>query len=321
MARMLAMFATLLLAVGMPVLAQESWPSRPVRVVVPSSPGGGTDAFARVLSLGLTESLKQPFVVENRPGGSGNIGAETVAKAAPDGYTMLVTANASIAIGPALHRKLGFDVFRDFIPVSRGVTTPLVLVAHPSLPAKSAGELVALGTRDPNRITYGSAGTATPTHLGLRRFEEVSGAKFVHVPYKGVGAGYKDLLSGEIKFMFPDLATAYPHIRAGKVNALVITERHRLVPTVPTFAEAGFPGVEFEGYFGVLMPAGTSPAIVERLSGEIAKAMRAPAVAERLDALALIPIFDTPADFAVRLRREQAFWAGLVKRNGIVAED
>ncbi len=301
--------------------AQDAWPSRPVRVVVPSSPGGGTDVYARVLSQGLSEALKQQFVVDNRPGGSGNIGAEIVAKAAPDGYTMLVSANASIAINPVLHRKLPFDVDRDLAPVARGVSAPLVLIVHPSLPAKTLAELVELGKRDPNKIPFGSAGTGTPTFLGMRRFEEVSGARFLHIPYKGVGAGYKDLLSGEIKFMLPDIATAIPHIRSGKLTALVVNERHALLPNTPTFAEAGFPGVEIEGFFSVLLTGGSPRPIIERLAVEVAKVMRVPAIAERLHGLALVPVFDTPDDFAAKLKKEREGWAALIKRNNIVVED
>ncbi|MFM9887165.1 MAG: Bug family tripartite tricarboxylate transporter substrate binding protein [Burkholderiales bacterium] len=301
--------------------AQDAWPSRPVRVVVPSSPGGGTDVYARVLSQGLSEALKQQFVVDNRPGGSGNIGAEIVAKAAPDGYTMLVSANASIAINPVLHRKLPFDVDRDLAPVTRGVSAPLVLIIHPSVPAKSLAELVELGKREPNKIAFGSAGTGTPTFLGMRRFEEVSGARFLHIPYKGVGAAYKDLLSGEIKFMLPDVATAIPHIRSGKLTALVVNERHPLLPNTPTFAEAGFPGVEIEGFFSVLLTGGSPRPIIERLAVEVAKVMRVPAIAERLHGLALVPVFDTPDDFAAKLKKEREGWAALIKRNNIVVED
>ncbi len=302
-------------------LAQEPWPSRPVRVVVPSSPGGGTDVYARVLSQGLSEALKQQFVVDNRPGGSGNIGAEIVAKAPPDGYTMLVSANASIAINPVLHRKLPFDVDRDLAPVSRGVSAPLVLIMHPSVPAKSLAELVALGKREPGKIAFGSAGTGTPTFLGMRRFEEVSGARFLHIPYKGVGAAYKDLLGGEIKFMLPDVASAIPHIRSGKLMPLAVNEPHALLPNVPTFAEAGFPGVEIEGFFSVLLTGGSPRPIIERLAAEVAKVMRVPAVAERLHGLALVPVFDTPDDFAAKLKKEREGWAVLIKRNNIVVED
>jgi tripartite-type tricarboxylate transporter receptor subunit TctC len=313
--------ATAVAALPVAVHAQDSWPSRPVRVVVPSSPGGGTDVYARVLSQGLSEALKQQFVVDNRPGGSGNIGAEIVAKAAPDGYTMLVSANASIAINPVLHRKLPFDVDRDFAPVSRGVSAPLVLIVHPSLQVKTLAELVELGKREPNKIPFGSAGTGTPTFLGTRRFEEITGTRFVHIPYKGVGAGYKDLLSGEIKFMLPDVATALPHIRSGKLIALAVNERHPLLPNTPTFAEAGIPGVEIEGFFSVLLTGGSPRPIVERLAVEVAKVMRTPAIAERLHGLALIPVFDSPDDFAAKLRKEREGWAALIKRNNIVVED
>jgi tripartite-type tricarboxylate transporter receptor subunit TctC len=300
----------------------EPWPARPVRFVVPSSPGGGTDTFARLLAQALGDALRQQFVVENRPGGSGNVGAGVAAKAAPDGYTFLVSANPALSVNPSLYRNLPYNAERDFAPVARGVTAPMVLVAHPSLPAKTLAELVALGKKDAGKIPYGSAGTGSPTYLGVRVLEEATGAKFVHVPYKGVGQAYQDLLGGQIRFLLPDVASALGHIRAGKVVPLAVDRPTPTLPGVPTFAQAGVGNMEqvFTS-FSVVAPAGTPAPIVQRMGAEIVKAMKSPALAEKLEAQALVPVFDTPAEFGASLARERANWASFIARNGIVAED
>ena len=299
--------------------AQDAWPTKPVKLVVPSSPGGGTDAYGRVLALGLTETLGQQVVVENRPGASGNIGAELVARSAPDGSTLLVSANASISIGPHLYKNLSFDVERDFVPIARGVRAPLAFCVQPSIPAKTLAEFLALGKREPDKYAHGSAGNASPTYLGVRMLEELSGARFLHVPYKGMGQAYQGFLGGAIHFMLPDVATSLPHIRSGKATPLAVTDKTRHVPNVPTLAEAGFP-LDIPGTFSVLAPAATPPAIVQRISAEVLKAMRLPSIAEKLDGLALIPIFDTPAEFAAALKKEREMWGAVIRRNGITAE-
>src|SRR5712671_93497 len=252
------LLAVALLVVGFGVQAQESWPSRPVKLIVPSSPGGGTDVFARILAQALSEGLKQQFVVDNRPGASGNIGAAAVAKAAPDGYTFLVSAN------PALYRNLPYDAERDFAPVARGVMAPMVFVVHPSVKAESLADLVALSKKE--RLAFGSAGTGSPTFLGVRMLEEKSGAKFTHVPYKGVGPAFQDLLGGQIQFLFPDIASAISHVRAGKLRALAVTQKSALLPGTPTLAEAGYP-LEVFTSFSVVAPAGTPAPVVQRFAG------------------------------------------------------
>lgn len=300
--------------------AQDAWPTRPVRLVVPSSPGGGTDAYARVLAQGLGEILGQQIVVENRPGASGNIGAEVVVKAASDGYTLLVSANASIAIGPHLYKNLSFDVERDLVPIARGARGPVAICVQASFPVRTMAELLAAGKREPDKWSYGSPGTGTPIYLGIRILEETSGAKFLHVPYKGMGQVYQGFLSNSIQFMFPDVASALPHIRAGKAIPLAVSERIKALPNVPTFAELGLPSMIDLASFSVLGPAALPPAIVQRISAEVLRVMKVPAVAERLDALVLIPVFDTPAEFAASLKKEREMWGALIKRNGITAE-
>jgi len=318
MRRLIAML-TLALA-ALPGLAQETWPARPVKLVVPSSPGGGTDAYARIIAQALGDATKQQFVVDNRPGASGGIGAQAVAKAPPDGYTLLISANAAIAINPALYKNLPFDAERDFVPVTRGVMAPMVIAAFPGAGYKTLGDLVEAGKRAPESIAYGSAGGGSPPYLGVRMLEEATGAKFVHVPYKGVGPAYVDLLAGRIKFIFTDLATVQQHIAAGRAVALAMNERTSLAPGVPSIAEAGWPKVEMWTSFSAMAPAGTPAALVARINEQIGAVMKTPAVAERLRAQALVPVFDTPAQFATAIKAERELWAAFVRRNNISAE-
>jgi len=303
------------------VFAQEAWPARPVRFVVPSSPGGGTDTYARLLAQALTDSLKRQFVVENKPGASGNIGADIVAKSAPDGYTFLLSANPALTVNPSLYKNLSYNVERDFVPVARGVVAPQVIVVASSVPAKTMAEFIVLAKREPGRLAYGSAGSGSTTYLGVRQLEETAGIKFLHIPYKGMGQAYQDLLGGQIKFMFPDVASVLGHIKSGKAVPLAVTERTELLPGVPTLAEAGLSGVDATSSFSVVAPTGTPAAIVQRLSAEINKAMKAPALAEKLQAQALNAVFDTPEVFAVSLKKERDGWAAFIKRNGIVLEE
>ena len=315
----LTITAAMLLA--LPVVAQEVWPARSVRVVVPSSPGGGTDIYARLISHALSDAFKQPFVVDNKPGASGNIGAEAAAKARPDGYTFLVSASPSLIINPSLYKNLPYSAERDFVAISRGVVSPYVICIHPSVQARSLADLLALGKREPGTLPFGSAGIGSATYLGVRVLEEASGARFLHVPYKGLGPAYKDLLGGQIKFMLADLASALPHIRGGKALALAVSERTSALPGAPTLAEAGLPGVEIgSSFFGVVAPTGTPSAIVQRMSVEIVKAMKSPQLAEKLEAQAYIPIFDTPELAAAAMKREREAWASFIKKHAIVPE-
>src|SRR3979490_87867 len=255
--------------------AQEAWPARPVKLIVPSSAGGGTDVYARILAQALGESLKQQFIVDNRPGASGNIGAAAAAKSAADGYTFLVSANPALAVNPRLYKELPYNAGPDFTP-----------------------------------------GTGSPTFLGVRMLEEGTGARFTHVPYKGVGAAYADLLGGQVQFLFPDVASAISHLKAGKLRTLAITQATEVLPGTPTFAEAGLP-LEVITSFSVVAPAGTPTPIVQRIAGEIGRAMRSTPVAEKLEAQVLVPVFDTPEQFAASLKKERDGWADFIRRNGI----
>jgi tripartite-type tricarboxylate transporter receptor subunit TctC len=295
--------------------AQGDWPSKPVKLVVPSSPGGGTDFFARLLAQALTDSLKQQFIVENRPGASGNIGAQAVASARPDGYTFLVASNSSIAINQFLIKNATFNVERDLVGVSRGVMAVNVLVVNPSIGAESLSEFVALAKKQPGSFAFGSAGTGSSPYLGVRMMEEVAGLKFVHVPYKGTGPAYQDLIAGQIQFMYTDLASALPHVKSGKVKVLAVDRKTVLLPETPTFAEAGWTSFDSPISFSVLAPAAVPKAFLERLATEVGNALRT--LAPRLEQQALVPVFDTPAEFAASLAKERAAWSAFIARNAI----
>ncbi|MGZ5062734.1 MAG: Bug family tripartite tricarboxylate transporter substrate binding protein [Usitatibacter sp.] len=296
--------------------AQENWPSRPVKLVVPSSPGGGTDVFARLLAVALTDAMGQQFIVENRPGASGTVGAQAVASAPRDGYTFLVAANASIAINPAFLTNPGYE--RDLAPVGRGVMAVNVLVVNPATGIRDLDDLVARAKKQPETLAFGSAGTGTSLYLGVRMIEEAGGVKFLHVPYKGIGPAYQDLLAGRLQFMYTDLASAIPYVSAGRIKALAVDRKTPLLPNVPTFAEAGWPTIDSPTSFSVMAPSGVAPAVLQKMASEVAKALKM--LAPRLEQQALVPVFDTPAEFAVDLARERAHWASFIKRNGITAD-
>ena len=302
-----------------PALAQ-SYPSHAVRVMVGFAPGGPNDIIARAYGARLGETFGQPFVVENRTGAGGNLAAEAVARAAPDGYTLALGSTGPSAVNPSLYKNLPYNAERDFIPVARGVVAPLVICVHPSVPARTLAELVALGKRDPGKLSFGSAGTGSPTFLGIRMLEEVSGAKFLHVPFKGIGNMMPSLLGGQLSFAFPDAAVALAHIRAGRLIPLAIIEHAPQLPKVPTFAEAGFPGLEIYSSFSVAAPSGTPAAIVQRMSAEIVRAMKSPGLAAKLEHETLIPVFDTPELFAAHLKKERAAWEAVIRRNAIVPD-
>ena len=287
MQRILSVLTALVFAGCSRLRAQDAWPSRPVKLVVPSSPGGGTDVFARLLAQQLAESTKQSFVVENKPGASGNIGAQAVAAATPDGYTFLVAANASIAINQFLLKSPNLDVERDLTPVARGVIAVSVLVVNPSIPAKDLAAFVALAKRQPDALTFGSAGTGTSPYLGVRMMEEVAGTKFLHIPYKGVGPAYQDLLAGRLQFMYSDLASALPYIESGKVTALAVDRKTGLLPNVADICrQAAGPKFDSPISFSVMAPARVPPEIVQRMAVEVNKALKA--IGPRLEQQALV---------------------------------
>ena len=315
-----AFVTCLLLMASVALPAQEAWPTRPVRFIVATSPGGGTDTYARLLAQALADVLKQQFIVDNRPGSSGNIGAEIVAKATPDGYTFLVSSNSPLVINPGLFKNLPYDAGLDFAPVARGVISPNVFTAHPSLGARTLPALVALGKREPGRITYASAGPGSSSNLAVKMLEEATGARFVHVPYKGAGQAVIGLLRGESMFMVSDVNTVRPHVESGRVIALVTSRRTPSLPGTPDLAEVGYPGIKSDLSFSVTAPAGTPVATIRRLWAEIVKSMKVPALKERLEAQGMIPVFETPEEFGALLKTERARYAEIIRRNRIVVE-
>src|SRR5512140_1202101 len=276
----------LLLALLAPTLGAQaqSYPSKPIRLVCPFPPGGAVDIASRAVAHELTQILGQPVTVDNRPGAGGNIGAEITAKSAPDGYTLLMTTSGIMGINPALYSKLPFDPIKDFAPISMLVSLNNVLVLHPSVPAKSVQEVIALAKAQPGKLTYASSGNGTSIHLSGELFKTMTGVDMLHIPYKGSAPAVTDLLGGQVNMMFDNIPSSLPHIKAGKLRALAVTgaKRSQLLPDLPTIAEAGVPGYESYVWFGVVAPAGTPSSIVQRLNAAIAKAAAAPAFHSRL---------------------------------------
>ena len=302
--------------------AQEPpYPSKPVRFVVGQSPGGATDIVGRLVAAKMNESLGQNVVVENRTGAAGSIGASTVAKSPPDGYTILVVSS-SYSINPSLYSTLPFDPQKDLLPVSLLAEAPFLLVVHPSLPAKSVKDLVALAKARPGTLTYGSGGQGSSGHLAGVLFETAAGVKLSHIPYKGAGQALVDVLAGQITFMFASVLSSGPHVKQGRLRVLGVTSRKRAgaMPQVPTIAEAGVAGYATTTWYGLLAPAGTRAAVVDRLSAAANKAVMSPEVRDRLLADGAEPIGSTPPAFQKHLATEIAKWRTVVKRAGVTAE-
>ena len=314
LAAITAMLACLA-ATGAPA---QTYPAKPVRLVVPSSPGGGTDITARILAHKLTELLGQQVVVENRAGAGTRIGNELVAKSTPDGYTLLMGLS-TLAIIPAVYKSVSYDALKDLAPISQAVSVPNALVVHPSLPVRSVKALIALGKSRPRELVAGSAGTGTNPHLSMELFRSMAGIDLVHVPYKGSGPGVVGLMSGEVAIFFPSLASAMPHIKTGRVRPLGVTTatRAETLPEVPTIAEAALPGYEAMNWFGVLAPAGTARPIVDRLHKEIAAALKSPDVRKQLAAEGTQIVASTPDQFAAYIRSETEKWARVARAAGI----
>jgi tripartite-type tricarboxylate transporter receptor subunit TctC len=297
--------------------AQTSYPGKPIRFVVPYPPGGFTDILARLIGQRLTESWTQPVVIENRGGGGSTIGSDIVAKAPPDGYTLLMVA-PDLAINPSLYPKLPYDTVKDFAPVTLVAWGPMALVVHPSVSANSVNELIALAKSEPRPLNYGSGGNGTGGHLAMELFKTMAGVKMVHVPYKGIGPASNDLVGGQVSLMFLQMAVARPQILAGKLRALAVAggQRTQAMPELPTVAEAGLPGFDVNPWFGVVTRAETPKDIVAKLSNEIGKIMRLPEVRERLSSLGGEPVTNTPEEFAAFMNAEIVKWAKVVKESG-----
>jgi len=300
-----------------PFATAQNFPVKPIRIIVPLAAGGPGDVLARAVGQKLSEAVGQPVVIDNRPGANTNVGSEFVAKAAPDGYTLLVTAS-TLTINPSLYASMPFDTVRDFAPITLIATTSLMLVVHPSLPVKSVSELIALAKTRPGQLLYGSAGNGSTLHLAGEMFNTLAGVKLTHVPYKGVTGAFTDLLGGQISLMFPGTPIALPQAQAGKLRALGTTgaKRAPAAPTLPTIAEAGVPGYEVSVWYGALAPAGTPPAVINRLHAELSRIVQLPDIRERWAGLGAEPVHNTPAQFAAFLKDDLVKWAKVVRASG-----
>lgn len=301
--------------------AAQAYPSRPIRIVVPQSAGGSTDLVARAVAQRLGEALNQNVVVDNRPGAGSLHGTDLVAKSAPDGHTLLVVAG-SFTINPSLRRNLPFDPVRDFAPITQLVSLPHILVVHPSVPAKTVKELIALAKAKPGELNYGSSGVATSTHLAAELFLHLTGTRMVNVPYKGGAPGMTALLGGQVQLYFATISTALPHVKAGKLRALGVTsaKRSTAAPEFPTIAEAGVPGYQHTSWVGMLAPAKTPQPIVARLNAEVVKVVESPQMKALLLREGLEADTSTPEEFARDIRAQIEKWKKLIEAAGIKAE-
>ncbi len=300
----------------------QGYPSKPVRLIVPFAAGGNVDITARQIAPGLSELLGQNVIVDNRVGAGGVIGAEVVAKAVPDGYTLMMGSNSTVSVAPSLYPKLAYHPVRDFAPVSLVATTPFVLVVHPSVPAKTVKELIALARAKPGRLSMASGGTGSSNQLVGELFQTLTGAKFTHVPYKGAGPAGVDLMAGQVDLLFDQLSSSVGPIKSGRIRALAVTSAARtgVFPDIPTMKEAGVADFEVTNITGVLAPAGTSAEIITRLNAAILKVLAAPATKERFAGLALDPAPSTPDQFSAYIRDDFARWTKVVKDAGIKVE-
>ena len=316
--RFAALFATIvLLASALPASAQN-YPSRSITFVVPFPAGGSADTLARLIGQMLSERLGQAVVVENKPGAGGNLGTDAVAKAAPDGYTLLLTPS-SIAIAPALYTKLPFDPIKDFAPVTLLGSIPMVVVVYPEFPPKTLQELIALAKAKPGEISYASAGNGSTNHLAVEMFKIKTGIDMLHVPYRGNPLAIVDVIAGRVPVFFDFVLTGLPHVREGKVRALAVTGAHRsqVLPDVPTVAEAGVPGFEASTWFGVYAPGGTKPEIVEKLNTEILAVLAMPKIRERLTALGVDILAEGPQGLAALTKSDLEKWGPIVQKAGV----
>ncbi|MBC7781050.1 MAG: tripartite tricarboxylate transporter substrate binding protein [Proteobacteria bacterium] len=301
--------------------APSTWPTKPVRMIVPFPAGGGTDILARMVAQKLNEALGQPVIIDNRGGAGGTLGTEVAAKSAPDGYT-LILVSGSHAINPGLYRTLPYDTVNDFAAISLIATSPGILVVHPALPAKSVRELIALARTRPGQLNYASAGSGTPPHLAAELFRTMASVDIVHVPYKGNAAALADVIGGHVSLTFPTMPSALPHVRSGKLRALAVTGARRspAAPEIPTLAEAGLPGYEATSWYGLLAPARTDPGIITRLHRDVSGMLASADVKDRFAGQGLEPAANTPQQFAALIRSEIAKWSKVVKASGARAD-
>ena len=309
-------------AVTATALAAEDYPNRPITLVVPYAAGGGNDVMARTVADKMSRTLGQQIVVENRPGAGGSIATRQVAKAAPDGYTLIIGGTGTLAVNPALYPNVGYDLRKDFAPVGLIGTSALILLVHPSLPVHSVRELIDLAKKEPGKLNYASAGVGSGIHLGMMLFEQAAGIVLTHVPYRGTGPALTDLIGGHVKIYMSSLPSAIGIVREGKVRALAVTgaKRSEVFPELPTVAEAGLPGFEAELQYGIIAPAGTPRPIIDKLNAALREALAAPDTKERMAKDGTVPLPTTPEEYAARIDREMTKWEPIVRKSGAKPE-
>ena len=302
--------------------AQPAYPAKAIRYVVPFPAGGPLDIVARAIGQELSKSWGQPVIIDNRPGAGGNIGADLVAKAPPDGYTILMGAVSTHAINVTLYNKLPYDPIRDFAPVTLITSVPNVLVVHPSVPANNVKELIALAKARPGQLNFASGSTGSAGHLAGELFNSMAGVRMTHIPYKGAAPAVVDLMAGHVSLMFDNMSSALPNIKAARVRALAVTtlKRSPLQPQLPTISEAGLRGFDVSTWFGIFAPAGTPPEIVAKLNGEVARILHTPEMKERLALLGAEPIGNKPDEFAAFIKAEIPKYAKVIQASGAKAD-
>lgn len=314
----LLVFVAAIAATVTPELGAQSYPAKPVTIVVPFPTGGPTDVTARMLAAALSTQFSQQFVVDNKPGAGGTLGSGMVAKAQPDGYTLLWGGSSTLAVAPSLYRNLSYDPLKSFAPVSLAASGPLVFAAAASVQANDVRELIALAKSAPGRLNFASAGTGTSTHLTGELFKSRANINIVHVPYKGGGPALNDVVGGQVELIFETLAIVVPHVKSAKLKAFAVTSpsRHPLIPDVPTIAESGFPGFESTVWFGLVAPAGTPREVVQRLSAEIRSAAATPEMRNAIAKLGLETAANTPEAFTEMIKEESVKWSQVVRASG-----
>ncbi|WP_332825508.1 tripartite tricarboxylate transporter substrate binding protein [Ramlibacter sp.] len=297
----------------------QSYPDKPIRLVAPSTPGDAPDVIARLIAVKLTAVLGQPVVVENRPGAGGVVGSEVVAKSLPDGYTLIMGNAGSHGINAAVYARLPYDIQRDFAPVTQVAVAPNIMVINPAIPAKTVAEFIAYAKSQPGKLSYASGGNGSSAHMSMELFKSMADLDIQHVPYKGSTPALTDLVAGQVAVFIGNIPPTVPLVKGGKLRALAVTTmaRSQLMPELPTIHEAGLPGYETVAWFGVLAPAETPPAIVQKLSTEIGKIARSPDMRERLLAMGAEPVGGTPAEFKAVIDRDIAKWKPLAQKVGI----
>ena len=316
----LACFCSVLLSFAVSAFAQQ-YPAKPVRIIVPAAPGGGTDLIGRVFAQKFSKAFAQSFVVDNRGGAGTTLGTDLVAKSPPDGHTLLLT-HVSLSFNASYYRRLPYDTVKDFAPIALVASQPYIVVVHPSLPAKNIGELVALARSRPGSISYASGGAGSGPFMAAEQFKILTRIDLVHVPYRGSGLAFTDVISGQVPVMFATVSLALPHVRAGRVRALASSAARRLaaMPELPTIAEGGVREYDFSTWYGLLAPAGTPRATVTRLSDEAAKILEEPDTRERFAGDGIEPLKSSPDEFAAFLARDIERWSKVVKATGLHAD-